>query len=236
VRTILVGATGLIGGHLLRLLLDDPACEVVVAFTRRIIGVSHDKLDERLVDFDRPETFLYPGGVRGDALFCCLGTTIKKAGSQPAFRKVDFEYPLAVARAAAASVGQLLVVTSVGADARSRIFYSRVKGELEDALGALPFAGGVKVFRPSMLLGERGESRPAERVASALMRATAPLFAGALRRYRPIDAAAVARAMWHAAREEPSGSRVYEGADLFALATARREATSERPAPASRPR
>jgi uncharacterized protein YbjT (DUF2867 family) len=213
-RALLLGATGLVGGHLLRLLLDDPGSTAVVALTRRPIGVAHDKLVERVIDFDRPESW---GALDGDALFCCLGTTIKKAGSEAAFRKVDLEYPLAIAKAAAGQVDQMLVVTAVGADARSRIFYNRVKGELEQALTALPFRRGVRIFRPSMLLGARGESRPAERAASAVMRVTAPLFAGGLKRYRAIDAAAVARAMWNAARREPDGTRVYEGASLFAL-------------------
>lgn len=214
---LLLGATGMVGGHLLRLLLDDPGYASVAVLTRRTLGLREPRLVEHVVDFDRPETYRAHTGV--DDVFCCLGTTIKKAGSQEAFRKVDLEYPLAVARAAAeAGAGQYLIVTAVGADARSGIFYNRVKGEVEEALRALPFPRGVKIFRPSMLLGERGEPRPAERIGAAIMAATAPLFVGGLKAYRAIEGKQVAQAMWKAAGSEPAGTRVYEGASLFALA------------------
>jgi uncharacterized protein YbjT (DUF2867 family) len=219
---VLLGATGMVGGHLLRLLLDDPGYGAVTVLTRRPLRPSGRsepsaaRLTEVVVDFDQPDTYRTHLGV--DDVFCCLGTTIKKAGSQEAFRKVDLAYPLAIAEGAlGASARQYLVVTAVGADAKSGIFYNRVKGELEDALRALPFPAGVKIFRPSMLLGERGESRPAERAGVALMSLTAPLFVGPLAPYRAIDGQDVARAMWRAARHEPAGTRVYEGATLFAL-------------------
>src|SRR6185437_4569599 len=174
----------MVGGHLLRLLLDDPDYASVTVLTRRSFGRSEPRLVEHVVDFDRPETYRPHAGA--DDVFCCLGTTIKKAGSQEAFRNVDFAYPVAVAGAAAeAGARQLLVVTAVGADPSSRVFYNRIKGEVEDALRALPFPAGVKIFRPSVLLGERGESRPAERVGAALMSLAAPLFIGGLTAYRP---------------------------------------------------
>jgi len=145
---------------------------------------------------------------------------MKKAGSEEAFRKVDFDAPLAVAREAReAGVGQYLIVTAVGADPKSRVFYSRAKGEVENALRALEFPAGLKIFRPSMLVGDRTEPRPAERMAMAVMRATRPVFIGAMARYRAIDARDVARAMLRAATQEQSGSvvEVYEGERLFAL-------------------
>ncbi len=109
-------------------------------------------------------------------------------------------------------------MTAVGADPGSAIFYNRVKGETEAALRELGFPGGLSIVRPSMLLGERGESRPAERFGMAVMKATRPLFAGGLARYRAIDAAAVARAMHAAASRDGSGAKAYEGRELFALA------------------
>jgi uncharacterized protein YbjT (DUF2867 family) len=214
---LILGATGMVGGHLLRFLLDDPGYGSIAVLTRRTLGLVEPRLVEHVVDFDRSDT--YRAHTEVEDVFCCLGTTIKKAGSQEVFRKVDLEYPVAVARAAAeAGAGQYLIVTAVGADPKSGIFYNRVKGEVEEALRALPFARGVKIFRPSMLLGERGESRPAERVGAALMAAAAPLFVGGLQPYRAIDGRKVARAMWKAATTEPQGTRVYEGASLFALA------------------
>lgn len=214
---LLAGATGLVGGSLLKRLLDDPAYTRVTVLARRELGLDAAKLDQAAVDFDRPET--WPAGLGADDVFCCLGTTIKKAGSQEAFRKVDFQYPIAIAeRALAAGAGRYLIVTAVGADAKSGIFYNRVKGEVEAALAALAFARGVKIFHPSLLLGERAESRPAERVASAVMRATRGLFVGGLKRYRAIDAAGVARAMWRAARLPEGGVEIFEGERLFELA------------------
>jgi uncharacterized protein YbjT (DUF2867 family) len=214
---LLLGATGMVGGHLLGLLLDDPDYTSVTVLTRRKLGLARLKLVEVITDFDQPDSYRAHAGV--DDVFCCLGTTIKKAGSQEAFRKVDFEYPIAVGKVAAeAGAKQYLIVTAVGADAKSGIFYNRVKGEVEEALRALPFPRGLKIFHPSMLLGERGESRPAERAAAALVSLTAPLFVGGLKRYRGIEGSRVARAMWNAARGEPEGTRVYEGESLFALA------------------
>jgi uncharacterized protein YbjT (DUF2867 family) len=213
---LLLGATGLVGGHLLRLLLEDAEYTTVTVMTRRPLGLESPKLVEVTVDFSRPET--YRDHLAVDDVFCCLGTTIKTAGSQEAFRKVDLEYPLSVAQqAAAAGAGQFLIVTAVGASAKSRIFYNRVKGELEDALRLLSFPRGLKLFHPSMILGERNESRPGERVIAAISRATTALFVGGLRRFRAIEARDVAHAMWAAARRDPGGARVYEGAGLFDL-------------------
>lgn len=215
----LLGASGMVGGRLLELLAADAAYSRGTLIGRRPLGLEREKVREVVVDFDRPETLREHLSV--DDVFCCLGTTIKKAGSQDAFRKVDRDIPVAVGREArSAGAKQFLIVTAVDADAKSRIFYNRVKGEVEEALAALELPGGLKVFRPSMLLGERGESRPAERFAKALLGATRPLFAGGLTRYRAVDANDVARAMRRAALEEPSvpGVQVYEGARLFALA------------------
>lgn len=213
-RTCLIlGATGMVGGHLLRLLCDDENYRQVTALGRRPLDFSHPKLTIAICELDRPET--YAAHVPVDDVFCCLGTTIKKAGSQDAFRKVDFEYPLAVARASGAS--RYIIVTAVGADKGSSIFYNRVKGEVEDSLRQINFPRGLKIVRPSMLLGERGESRPAERISAAIMSATAPLFVGGLKRFRAIDSTLVARAMRNAAIREPDGTQVYEGQPLFAL-------------------
>jgi len=217
---VILGASGLVGGHLLRVLASDPAYGTIKAFTRRPLDLSRGTVREVVVDFDIAESYrIHLAGV--DDVFCCLGTTIKAAGSQQAFRKVDLEVPVAVAREAhAAGAGQYLVVTAVGSDARSRVFYNRVKGEAEDALRAIDFPRGLKIFHPSLLLGERAKPRTGEQAASLLMRATRPLFAGPLARYRAIDALDVARAMHAAATRDGGGVEVYEGERLFALARA----------------
>jgi uncharacterized protein YbjT (DUF2867 family) len=208
-RTALVaGASGLVGGHVLQLLLADAAYARVITLARRQLDARHAKLDQRVLDLGALDAVTDPPHV--DDAFCCIGTTIKKAGSQDAFRRVDYDYVLAFARAAQrAGARQFLLVTALGADAASRIFYSRVKGEIEQAVRELPFQG-IHIFRPSFLMGERAESRLAERLAIPVARALAPLLVGPLRRYRPIHAAAVARAMVQIAKEELRGPHVFE--------------------------
>lgn len=205
---ILLGATGLVGGHCLELLLEEPAYQRVVSLGRRETGRPHAKLEEHLIDFERLEdsSQLF----RGEDLFCCLGTTIKKAGSQAAFRRVDFTYPVEAARLASTNgAAQFLLVSALGADPGSRVFYNRTKGEVEEAVAKLPFRG-VQIFRPSLLLGERGEFRAGERVAEIVMKPLSFLLAGPFRKYRPVRARAVAAAMIRVARQNPAGVNRFE--------------------------
>lgn len=209
---LLFGASGLVGGHCLDLLLHDDAYAKVVAFVRRGLTVSHPKLRVEVIDFDRLED--YASRIVGDDLFCCLGTTIAVAGSQDAFYKVDFTYPHRIALAAEHNgVDQLLLVSSIGADSGSSIFYSRVKGELEDAVRKIPFAG-VQIFRPSLLLGERKDVRLGEKIGAVLSTVISPLLFGPLRKYRPIKARDVAAAMIAVAKRAPGGINIYQGADI----------------------
>jgi uncharacterized protein YbjT (DUF2867 family) len=216
-RTALVaGASGLVGGHLLKLLLADGGYARVITLGRRPVATRHPQLDQRVVDMGALDTLAdFPGA---DDAFCCLGTTIKAAGSQQAFRRVDYDYVLTFARAShLAGARQVLLVTALGADPASRIFYSRVKGEIEAAVRQLPYRG-IQIFRPSFLMGDRAEARLAERLALPLARALVPLLVGPLRRYRPIQAADVARAMVRIAREAPRGPNVFEYDGIMAAA------------------
>ncbi len=218
-RTALIaGASGLVGSRVLRLLLEDPGYARVTVLARRELPLSHKKLEQRVTSFDRLAQIAdFP---RVHDVFCCLGTTMKQAGSPDAFRKVDFTYVVELARVSVRHrASQFLVVTAVGADPRSRILYSRIKGEAEEAVRRLQFEG-IQIFRPSLLVGARAESRPAERGAGLLSLLVAWAFVGPLARYRPIKAAAVARAMVRVAREAPRGTHVYEGAALRQLARA----------------
>lgn len=200
---LLLGATGLVGGHCLQLLLQDNAYEKVVALVRKPLARSHPKLESLVVDFESLER--NAAHMRTHDIFCCLGTTIKQAGSQAAFRKVDFEYPYHLAQLAADNAAeQFLLVSALGANARSTIFYNRVKGEIEDAIAALPFRA-VHLMQPSLLLGERQETRRGERLGEAVFHATAPIWIGPLRKYRPIAAHTVARAMLHLALQQRQG-------------------------------
>lgn len=206
------GATGLVGSKLLTLLLDDPAVERVVSLGRRASGVEHAKLVERSVDFAGIDAAGLPAPT---VALCCLGTTIKKAGSKEAFRAVDHDAVLAFAKAAkAAGAGRFVVVTAEGADAGSVLFYNRVKGEVEAALRALGFAS-LAIARPSLLMGDRPESRPGERFAVAASRALGPLlkpFDG-----RPIEDVVVARALMALVHEPPSGAEVIRSGRLQVL-------------------
>lgn len=215
-RTALVaGATGLVGGHLLRLLLDDPSYERVTALVRRGLPLSHKKLLQREINFDLLGDL---GAVtRVDDVFCCLGTTMRQAGSRDAFRTVDFTYVHELARLASGSrARRFLLVSSHGANPRSRIFYSRVKGEAEEAVKQLRF-DAVHIFRPSLLLGARREFRPAERLGMVLARVATPLLVGPLRSYRPIHAETVARAMIRAAGGTARGVHVYRSDQIETL-------------------
>jgi len=204
---LLLGASGLVGGYCLRLLLDHGAYEKVVVFTRKALPVSHTKLEQHVVDFDLPQTFSHL--LKGDDLYCCLGTTMAKAGSKEAFFKVDYTYVYEVARAAVENgVNQFLLVSSVGADANSIFYYSRVKGELENAVKQLPF-WAIHIFQPSVLLGERNENRWGEQWAAKIGRRIDALTGGLLSKYRPVEAEVVAAAMVSVAQQFQPGIQVY---------------------------
>lgn len=215
---MIAGATGLVGGHVLRALLEHPAYERVTALVRRGLAAHHQKLVQREIDFDLLADL---GAVprRSDTdVFCCLGTTIRTAGSREAFRRVDLVYVTELAKAAhREGAAQFLLVSALGADVRSRVFYSRVKGEAEAAVRQVGLPT-VHIFRPSLLLGDRPEFRPGERIAGVAGRLLQPLLVGPLRPYRPIAAATVARAMVRAATRGALGSvHVYRSDEIQAL-------------------
>ena len=202
---LLAGASGLVGGHLLEMLLDTPAWEHVVSIGRREVEREDPKLEQRLVRLPDVGDL---GGV--DDVFCALGTTIKKAGSQEAFRVVDHDSVVALAvTARTAGARSFLHVTAMGADPGSRLFYNRVKGEAERDVGEAGIARTV-AFRPSILDGEREESRPAEQAGLLMMRAVAPL----LGRYRPTNAVDVAAAMVNVALADETDVRVLDAAAI----------------------
>lgn len=209
---LLLGATGLVGGHVLDLLLADPAYRRVTVLTRRPLARMDPKLDQRTADFDRLRDHEISFAV--DDVFCCLGTTIAQAGSQDAFRRVDHDYVVEAARLASEHGGRrFLLVSAAGADAGSRIFYNRVKGEAEEAVRALPLHGAA-FLRPSLLLGERAERRTGESVAQRVMPALDWMLVGPLRRYRSIHASTVARAMVRLAKQGVQGVQVVESDEI----------------------
>jgi uncharacterized protein YbjT (DUF2867 family) len=214
---IMAGASGLVGEQCLRHLLARGLHEKVVAFVRGPLNITHKRLEQRTVDYERlGRMSAFP---RAQDVFCCLGTTIKKAGSKAAFRLVDYEYVVRLAETSRRSgADHFYLVSAAGADPNSRIFYSRVKGEAERAVGRLGFAG-LHVFRPSFLIGKRNERRPGEAVGIAAARLVSVALVGGARKYRPIRAETVARAMVVIARERPAGAHVYAVDAMEGLAT-----------------
>jgi len=217
---LLLGATGLVGGHCLDRLLTDDRYGRVTTLTRRPlprVKNAEAHLDARVVDFD---LLAEQWDVAATDVYCCLGTTMKAAGSREAFRRVDHDYVVEAARLAhAAGARRLAIVSAIGADPGSRVFYTRVKGEAERDVAALGY-DCVEIFQPSLLLGARPQPRPGERVAIAGSSAVAGLMIGRLRRYRPIEAGDVAAAMLAALRLGRSGVRTHTYDQIMALARA----------------
>jgi uncharacterized protein YbjT (DUF2867 family) len=186
-----IGATGLVGTELVRQLLGDSRYGKVRVFVRRTTGIAHHKLDERIVDFDLPDT--WSGELQGDEFYSAMGTTIKQAGSKENQYRIDYTYQFETARAAAENgITSCLLVSAAGANPKSRVFYSRIKGELEEAMRALSFSR-IAFFQPSLLLGQRDVTRTAERCTEIALK-TVDWIPG-IRRYRGIPAATVAGAM-----------------------------------------
>lgn len=195
----------MIGSQLLLLLLESDDYSEVTALVRHPLGVSHSKLHEGVVDFENTQQ-LNEGIPADSTLFCCIGTTQKKVkGDKKAYRKVDFEIPITIATLAAAkNATSFLLVSAVGADARSGNFYLQLKGETERALESMHFPS-LHVFRPSLLLGNRKESRRGESIMQWLMRPLSSILKGNFSRYRAIPAVDVARAMIRASLENRPG-------------------------------
>lgn len=217
---LVVGATGLVGGHVLARLVADDRWSRVVVLTRRAIDGAATKVTEHIVDFEALATSDGRGVALDsiDDVFVCLGTTIKVAGSKERFHRVDHDYAVAAARLGKkAGASRVALVSSVGADDRASTFYLRVKGETERDVRDLGFDTTI-LARPSGLVGERGVSRPVERSGIAVANIFAPLMVGGLRAYRPIDARDVALAMIEAIARGEKGSHVLQHTELIALA------------------
>ena len=209
---LILGSTGLTGSHLLEILLSGNAYGRVVSFVRKATGKSHPKLTEHIVDFDDPDT--YRDLVLGDDLFCCLGTTIKKAGTQEAFARVDMEYPLNFADAAQKNgVEQYLIVSSIGANPESGNFYLRTKGRVEARLREKHFETTI-VAEPSFLLGNRKEFRLGEKIGLYVMKVFSVFMIGRLRRYRAVESRQVAQSLYDAAQAGLKGYYILKSEQL----------------------
>jgi uncharacterized protein YbjT (DUF2867 family) len=236
---IILGASGLVGSEVLKQLLadkdvaddvaqntsnlsvnsgkePDPSFEKIKIFVRKPIAIHHPKLEQIIVDFDTIGN--YSDSIKGDVVFCCLGTTIATAGSKEAFIKVDHTYPLEFAKIAKQNgVESFLLISSVGADKTASNFYLKVKGDIEFALEKLKFESLI-IIRPSMLLGDRKESRFAESAGKIFMKLFSFAFIGKLKKYKAIQASAVAKAMIRLSKMKIEGSAVFLSDELQQIA------------------
>lgn len=212
---IVLGATGLVGKSLVELLIQDDLFSHIKLLLRRPSGFSNPKVEEHMVDFDDVASFKEL--IRGDVLFSCMGTTLSQAGSKEAQYKVDFTYQYEVAKAAAdQGVSNYLLVSSANANAKSFIFYSRIKGELDEAVARLPFEY-VSIFRPSVLMGERAEKRKGEELGGKVMNGLGKIFPP-MKKYRGINGKEVAQAMIAAYKNTSSEkASIYTLEEVFDL-------------------
>jgi uncharacterized protein YbjT (DUF2867 family) len=204
---LVAGASGLVGGEVLARLVRSDAYSRIIVLTRRNLGAlaEQPKVRQVITGFDRLEAVRDQIGA--DHVFCALGTTIRKAGSQARFREVDHDYPVRLAKLALAQGARhFSVVSALGASRRSTFFYSRVKGEMEEALRGMKWPS-LAIFRPSVIAGERKESRPLERLGEHLLR-LAPAT------WRPVAASDIATAMVAVAIESPPGLTVVESSQI----------------------
>jgi uncharacterized protein YbjT (DUF2867 family) len=205
-RTALIaGASGLIGGHCLTLLLENENYSNVISIGRRALDITHSKLEQHVVDFNKLEN--YEDLFKVNYVFCCLGTTIKTAGSKEKFRLVDSVFPIKMAQLAQSNdVEVYSIVTAMGANAKSSIFYNQVKGEVENELETLDIPT-VHILQPSLLLGDRNESRTGEAIAQAIFKVINPIFVGKLKQFKGIPGKRVAEKMVALAN---NGSKGYQ--------------------------
>ncbi|NMM50282.1 oxidoreductase [Marinigracilibium pacificum] len=210
---LILGSTGLVGHHLLNQLLSDDNYSKVISVVRRKSNLENKKLHEVIIDFKNLAKELKQ--YYADDIFCCLGTTIKKAGSQEKFIEVDYDYPMVAANALkkSGSMQHFLIVTALGADPDSRIFYNRVKGEVERDLKRVNYAK-TSVFQPSLLLGDRNESRLGEDLFKGFSKVFGWIFNGPLAKYKPVEAKKVANAMLSRANSEVNGFEIIESEQI----------------------
>lgn len=212
---IIIGASGLVGNEVLKLLLTDDRFNKVNVFVRKPLPVNHPKLEQHVIDFD----LIYKSTdlVKGDVLFCCLGTTIKTAGSKDEFKKVDYSYPLAFAKIAKQNeVKKFLIISSIGANNTSSNFYLKVKGDIEKELEKLKFESLI-IARPSMLLGDRKEFRLGESTGKMVMKLISILFIGKLKKYKAVEARTVAKAMIELSESDLAGVSVIQSDKLMEM-------------------
>jgi uncharacterized protein YbjT (DUF2867 family) len=215
-KAIIAGASGLVGDHLLGVLLQSAAYKDVTILVRQELPLRHVKLKQVLVDFDRLSE--YENEINGHALFSCLGSTRKKTPDLSVYRKIDHDYPLQLARIALKNgIQQYHLVSSMGANAASSNFYTKMKGETENDLKDVGL-NCLHIYRPALLTGNRTEKRAGERFLFALSKLIDPLLIGRLRKYRSIAAAIVAKAMYKQSLIKQEGVFIHPSDEIKEIA------------------
>lgn len=203
---IIIGSSGLVGSHLVEQLIQSPYYSKLILLNRRKSAFTHPKIEERLINFDQPDL----SGLSGDDIFCAIGTTIKKAGSKEAQYKIDCEYPTQFAKILRSTVtSQFILVSSLGAKEESSNFYLSTKGHLEENLTKLHFHS-LLILRPSLIMGNRQEFRLGEKIAVVVMKALSPLMMGSLKKYKGVQASAIATKMIAVANQNLNGKHIFE--------------------------
>lgn len=211
---LIVGTSGLVGSELMKLLIDSKDYDQIISIGRAILGYSNERVQEIQADFNQLNELDLP---HVDDVFCCLGTTIKKAGSQDNFKRVDLDFVISTAQLGLKNgASKMMVISAVGADEKSSFFYNRVKGEMERKIQELQF-DSVYIFRPSVLGGNRNEFRFGEKLGTFVMKVFSWLFFGKLTRYKIVPARKVAHSMIVHALKNSSGRHIIESEEINAL-------------------
>ena len=216
-EALLIGASGLIGSQLLEFLLNNEDYSSVIALTRKPLTLKSEKLRNRVVDFE-DFSQLRESMTPGNVIFCCIGTTINSVkGDKTAYRKIDFDIPIGIARLGIEmGYQQFILVSAVGADSHSSNFYLRLKGEVEDAIVKLPFEA-IHIFRPSVLIGKRKEKRRGEGIAQILGKYFSFLLTDKWSKYKAISSNEVALGLMRAADSTKRGMIIYHYNEIISL-------------------
>lgn len=215
-RAILVGASGLVGSELLSELIASSHISNILLISRKHLSIDNPNVRQLILNFDHFEEHL--NEIEGDILFSCIGTTKSKTPDASNYRKIDYEYPLSLARLALKKgILQFHLVSSIGADASSGTFYLKLKGELENELkkSGLP---SLHIYQPSFLTGKRSEMRLSDKIISPIMRLMNPILTGPLKKYRSISAKTVAKAMLNQSLKDLKGTFTYSSLQIEQLA------------------
>lgn len=219
IRALVIGSTGMIGNYLVEELIKDDTFSAVTLLVRKPVQWNHPKINIVLVDFNNIAQLsaVIP---EGDVVFCCIGTTQKNVnGDKALYYKIDHDIPVHVGQIAKEKgYSTYCIVSAVGANAKAGNFYLKLKGDVEQSLAAISF-NSLNIFQPSMLLGQREEKRPTEKILQSVFKGLSALFVGGLRKYRGIEGKDVARAMTQAAKLQQPGQHVYEYIEMMKLVT-----------------